>query len=192
METVGQQFKAAREAKNLTLSEAAARTQIKLVQLEGLESDDYSSMPAAIYAKGFIKLYAKLLELDPGPLVEQYTQAQAAPAPAPIPHVSTEVLKDPAYADRPQVDTSDDGAVEKQRVAPASAGVDEGSSFKMPELPAFLKDVRILGGIGAVVLLSLLVSGIKSCKGSGDAETLQVVQHSSLIASPPEPYLKLE
>ena len=60
------------------------------------------------------------------------------------------------------------------------------------QIPAFLKDVRVLGGVAAVVLLSLLVSGVKSCKSSSDSGALQMVQHSSLIASPPEPYLKLE
>ena len=143
MDTVGQIFKQAREEKGLSLSEAGARTQIKLQQLKDLESDNYESMPAPIYAKGFIKLYAKLLELDPAPLIEMYTQAHLAPAPPPVPTVSKEVLKEPAYADRPQVDTADDGAVVKQRLAPTSSSMDERSPFKMPEIPAFLKDVRV-------------------------------------------------
>ena len=79
MDTLGPKLKAAREALNLTQSQVAELTRIKTQQIDGLERDDFSSIPAAMYAKGFIKLYAQVVELDPDPLLELYVlQTQTA------------------------------------------------------------------------------------------------------------------
>lgn len=72
MDSMGQQFKAARERKRMPLSQAAAQTRIKLQFIEQMEQDDYSRMPAPAYAKGFIRMYASFLGLDPVPLVQEY------------------------------------------------------------------------------------------------------------------------
>lgn len=74
METMGQVFRAARERKRVSLSQAAMRTRIKLQHLEMMERDDYSRMPAPTYARGFIRMYAGFLELEAGPLIEEYDQ----------------------------------------------------------------------------------------------------------------------
>ncbi len=55
-------------------------TRIKANQLEAMERDDFSRMPAQIYIKGFIRIYAEYLELDPVGMVETYLGAAAAPA----------------------------------------------------------------------------------------------------------------
>ncbi|MCC5849799.1 MAG: helix-turn-helix domain-containing protein [Verrucomicrobia bacterium] len=72
MDTLGPKLKAAREALNLTQSQVAELTRIKTQQIDGLERDDFSTIPAPMYAKGFIKLYAQVVELDPEPLLELY------------------------------------------------------------------------------------------------------------------------
>lgn len=72
MATIGEQFRSAREHKRVSLSKAAASTHIKIQHLEAMESDDFSRMPAPAYAKGFIKLYAEYLGLEPAPLIEEY------------------------------------------------------------------------------------------------------------------------
>jgi transcriptional regulator with XRE-family HTH domain len=77
METLGQKLKAARLQKKLTASEAAKLTRIKIQHIEAMEHDDFSSMPAAAYAKGFIRIYAELLELDAAPLLAEYQQHHA-------------------------------------------------------------------------------------------------------------------
>ncbi|HMP90130.1 MAG TPA: helix-turn-helix domain-containing protein [Kiritimatiellia bacterium] len=72
MDSMGQKFRVARERKKMTLSRAAALTRIKIQHLEMMENDDFSRMPAPTYAKGFIRIYAGLLGLDPAPLVQEY------------------------------------------------------------------------------------------------------------------------
>jgi len=76
-ETLGQKLKAAREAKGITDSEAAAITKILRRTINALENDDFSHMPAPTYAKGFIRIYADYLGLEPAPLVKEYTEAHA-------------------------------------------------------------------------------------------------------------------
>lgn len=77
MATIGQQFKAAREAKGITEQEAGKATKILTKMIREMEADDFSGMAAPAYAKGFIRMYARYLGLDPEPLVEQYLQERA-------------------------------------------------------------------------------------------------------------------
>jgi transcriptional regulator with XRE-family HTH domain len=72
LRTPGQKLKAAREALGKTTSELAKITRITTQQLEGLEADDYDRIPAPMYVRGFMKLYAHELGLDPEPLLEGY------------------------------------------------------------------------------------------------------------------------
>jgi len=74
-ESPGQRLREAREALGKTTSELAVKTRIKVQQLEGLESDNYESIPAPMYVRGFLKLYAQELGLDPAPLLEAYKQS---------------------------------------------------------------------------------------------------------------------
>lgn len=72
MDTLGQQLKAARMRKKLTASEAAKGTRIKIQHIEAIENDDFRDIAAPAYAKGFIRIYAEFLGLDPAPLVKDY------------------------------------------------------------------------------------------------------------------------
>ncbi len=82
MKTIGQIFREAREARNVSLYEAAEAIRVKSSVIEDLEADRFSRFPAAIYARGFIKLYAEFLRLDPAPLLVQFS-ARLSGAPLP-------------------------------------------------------------------------------------------------------------
>ena len=79
METLGTKLKAARLKKKLTPSEAAKGTRIKIQHIESLERDDFTTIAAPAYAKGFIKIYAEFLGIDPEPLVQEYLAKNAPP-----------------------------------------------------------------------------------------------------------------
>ena len=79
MATLGQQLQAARERKKLTPSEAAKGTRIKIQHIEALEHDDFSGVAAPAYARGFIRIYAEFLGIDPGPLIREYTELHMPP-----------------------------------------------------------------------------------------------------------------
>lgn len=64
MKTVGQNLKEVREAKFYTLEEVEKATKIRKELLEALEKGDYVKLPPATFIQGFIKNYAKFLNLD--------------------------------------------------------------------------------------------------------------------------------
>lgn len=84
MATLGGQLKAAREAKGATLSEAAAATHIKVQHLEGLEAEDFSRIASPVYVKGFIRIYARHVGLDPEPLIREYAERFLPREPVPV------------------------------------------------------------------------------------------------------------
>lgn len=63
-ETIGQQLKQARLAKNLSIANVVQATRIRAHVLEALEADDFESIPSAAQTRGFLKLYAEFLELS--------------------------------------------------------------------------------------------------------------------------------
>ncbi len=77
MATLGQQLRAAREAKGISAKDAGAATNILTKMILAMEADDFSGMAAPTYAKGFIRLYAGHLGINPDPLIEEYTARHA-------------------------------------------------------------------------------------------------------------------
>ena len=84
MATLGQKLKAAREAKGISESEAGAAIKTLTRLIVAMEADDFSGMAAPTYAKGFIRLYAGYLGLNPEPLIEEYTARHAPSGPKPL------------------------------------------------------------------------------------------------------------
>jgi len=69
---LGAQLREAREARKLTASQVAVATNMKVQIVEDLEQEDFHRVAAPIYGKGFIRLYAEHVGLDPKPLIEDY------------------------------------------------------------------------------------------------------------------------
>ncbi len=79
MESVGQRLRAARESRAMSASEAAAALNTKIQVIEDLEADCFEKMAAPIYVRGFIRLYAELLGLDPQSLLSVYMEQTNLP-----------------------------------------------------------------------------------------------------------------
>ncbi|MBU2818081.1 helix-turn-helix domain-containing protein, partial [Acidithiobacillus ferrooxidans] len=69
---ISQDLRAAREAHGWSLRQVAERLHITEAQVKGLEDGDYTALPGAAFARGFLKNYARLLGLDPEPLLKTY------------------------------------------------------------------------------------------------------------------------
>lgn len=67
---VGEQLRAAREARGLTLAEVAAETRIPQRHLQTIESGNFAALPARTYAIGFARTYAKAVGLHDGDVAE--------------------------------------------------------------------------------------------------------------------------
>lgn len=68
--SVGEALRAGREAAGLSLNEVAERLKLSMRQLEAIERDDFGALPGATFVRGFVRNYARFLEIDPAPLME--------------------------------------------------------------------------------------------------------------------------
>jgi cytoskeletal protein RodZ len=64
MSTVAEQLRAAREAQNLTIQQAADATKIRTDLIRALEEGNFNLFSAPIYIRGSVKNYATVLKLD--------------------------------------------------------------------------------------------------------------------------------
>ena len=64
VESVGKKLNQARVKRGLTIDEAAHATKLRPDKIAALESDDYTRFANNIYAKGFLQIYARYLDVD--------------------------------------------------------------------------------------------------------------------------------
>jgi cytoskeletal protein RodZ len=92
LEGLGKRFQEARVARGLSLEDAARLTKIRPSRLEEIEAEDFSNFPSLAYAKGFLMIYGKFLNVDvslhleafessPHMTVDGYSYLQDNPAP---------------------------------------------------------------------------------------------------------------
>jgi|CXWL01.1.fsa_nt_gi cytoskeletal protein RodZ len=79
-----------RELREITLREIADSSKISLRYLEALEGDRFDVLPASVFARGFLREYAKYVGLNADEVVNHYLYAQQslepeAPAPGKAP-----------------------------------------------------------------------------------------------------------
>jgi len=79
--SLGETLRAARQKRRLSTSQVAEATRLKTTLIEDLERNDFSRVPAPIYGRGFLKLYAEAVGLDPHPLVAEYSRLYAVSRP---------------------------------------------------------------------------------------------------------------
>ena len=79
----GEVLAARRNELRLTLAEVSQRLKLAPRQIVALEANDFASLPGLASVRGFVRSYAKLLELDPVPLLAMMT-AETNPAADPV------------------------------------------------------------------------------------------------------------
>lgn len=88
---VGSQLRAAREALGLTWRELAAVTKIQAHFLECLENEAWDEFPAEVFARGFLRSYARELRLDEDRILEAYAQQTGRAAKRVVPASATSI-----------------------------------------------------------------------------------------------------
>lgn len=79
MSQLGARFREAREARGLSLAQAAAGTRILPRYLQALEEGDFEQLPGDVYARGFIRNYAQYLGLSADEFIQFYRMERGAP-----------------------------------------------------------------------------------------------------------------
>ncbi len=82
MGTLGQYLKNAREAKDVDLRDAAQQTRISVNYLKALEDEDFSKLPGEVFVRGFLKNYARFLDLEETDVLRRYAELSPASAQA--------------------------------------------------------------------------------------------------------------
>lgn len=90
----GQVLANAREVNELTLEDIASRLNLPVRTVRAVETNNQDALPEAVYVFGYIRAYAKILGLEPQPLVDSYailTEGErgtepslASPSPQPV------------------------------------------------------------------------------------------------------------
>jgi cytoskeleton protein RodZ len=68
-ESPGRSLREARELRGLSVADVVNAIKFSPRQIEAIERNDFEQLPGATFVRGFIRSYAKLLRLDPFPLL---------------------------------------------------------------------------------------------------------------------------
>lgn len=168
MDELGNILREAREMKGLTLSDVQDEIRINSRYLHALEAGDYALLPTAVHARGFLRNYARFLELDPRPLLERFeaslqqqpaAAAQAAPT-SPSTTRSNQTFFNPVNLDL------------------------EGNAVGGPE-----RNMRVVIILALLITIGLAASRfVPMLRGNGDGrDNLPALIQSLLATNTPEP-----
>jgi cytoskeleton protein RodZ len=82
--TPGTQLAMRRQQFHWTVEQVAAQLNLAPRQIEAIEADNFAALPVMAVTRGFIRAYAKLLKLDPAPLMAQIGGGPQATDPLPL------------------------------------------------------------------------------------------------------------
>lgn len=132
--TVGEYLRKTREERGITLEQVAQATRVRLPYLAALEEDEPTSLPSAVQARGFLRLYASFLGLPAQPLLDGWKSGQFTPV------TPTEAESEPVLSATPNqasaTDTSEVGEPEPvETILPLPPDLVEYSEESIPAAP---------------------------------------------------------
>jgi len=78
MDSIGDFFKQVRETKGLTVDEVASKTRIRTDFVKALEEGNFAKLPDQVFARGFVRSYARSLGLDEEDAIHRFIQSAGA------------------------------------------------------------------------------------------------------------------
>jgi len=66
----GARLAQARELRSLSVADVARQLKLSVAQVEALEAGQFDRLPGPVFVRGFIRNYARLVRLDPEPLLQ--------------------------------------------------------------------------------------------------------------------------
>ncbi len=86
-ETPGQILREHREKLGISTNEVAKRIHLDVKIIEAIERDTSEGMPSAIYVRGYLRSYAKVVSADADKIIELYNADSPPPPPEILPEV---------------------------------------------------------------------------------------------------------
>lgn len=88
---IGKRLRDARQVRRLSIQEAAWRTRIRPDLLRALEREQFGPLRPAVFVPGCLHSYARILGLDPGEIVRDYSARYEPAGPSPLEHLERQV-----------------------------------------------------------------------------------------------------
>lgn len=171
MQTIGERLEEARKRKGISIREAAEATKIRSDYLQKFEANSFDIDLPALYLRGFLRSYAKYLDLDVDRLGQDLTAALASEG-KPARRDSREVLGRVDFGVSSPPSAEED---EKNKPSPARNGVDQA---------ILLKYGLFIGGAVVVILFGILLVNVFSSKGPSPAKPTPVAEVPAPAARP--------
>ncbi len=71
-DSFGLRLRAARERRGIALESIMATTKVPVAVWQAMERNDFSNWPSGLFARAYIRDYARLVGLDPEEVVEEF------------------------------------------------------------------------------------------------------------------------
>ena len=97
-DSLGATLRLEREKRGISIDEVAAQLKLSARQIKALENEQFDTLPGSIFIRGFVRNYARLLQIDPEPLLSQITPTPQTSNLRPTPPSIAEL---PGEADQP-------------------------------------------------------------------------------------------
>jgi hypothetical protein len=81
MPSLGEELRAARESRRLSIPDVSEQIHIRSVYLQAIEEENWSSIAAPVYVRGFIRTYARFLGLGAEDAVARFNGVVVEPKP---------------------------------------------------------------------------------------------------------------
>jgi cytoskeleton protein RodZ len=177
MQTIGERLEEARKRKGISIREAAETTKIRGDYLQKFEANTFEIDLPPLYIRGFLRSYARYLELDPERIVNDYNELISEGKPASR-RETREVY----------------GRVDFAETARAKEPVETATASRATQDQAMLLKFGVLGGC-AVVLVVIIILLFKVIFSGSPAKpsqaAQQTAQQSAVAATDPAQTLTL-
>jgi len=80
-ESPGRRLRVQRQSRGIEVERIAAQLHLRVAAVEALEQDRYQDLPGPVFVAGYLRNYARLLGLDPEPLIGAFRAANPDPEP---------------------------------------------------------------------------------------------------------------
>jgi cytoskeletal protein RodZ len=85
METVGQHLRERRIEKRLSVEEISRSTRVPMASVERIEADQFDELPGEVFVRGFLKSYARAVDLPADDVLARYSAGRHVAWVTPLP-----------------------------------------------------------------------------------------------------------
>jgi cytoskeletal protein RodZ len=88
MSSVGEHLKQLRESKRMSIAEVSRATRVPVTSVERIEANRFDELPGEVFVRGFLRAYARALEIPADDVLARYTASRRVAWVTPLPITS--------------------------------------------------------------------------------------------------------